>query len=92
MPQGEASAPPGVGGRGEAGAHLEEEGGEEVGDTPLGAGGVVEGEGGSRELGRVKGPQVLLVAWEVLQGWQHRLPSGRERGMGTGHMEVRNTT
>lgn len=92
MVQGEASSPPGVGGQGEVGDHLEEVVGEVVGDTPLGVEGVVEGEEESRELEKVKGHQVLLGAWEVLQDWQHRSPSGRERGEGTGHMELGDTT
>lgn len=92
MVQGEASSHPGVGGQGEVGDHLEEVVGEVVGDKPLGAVGVVEGEEESQELEKVKGHQVLLAAWEVLQDWQHRSPSGRETGMGTGHMELEDTT
>lgn len=74
------------------GDHLEEVVGEAVGDIPLGAVGVVEGEEEIRESEKAKGHQVLLAAWEVLRGWQHRSPSGRERGMGTGHMELGDTT
>lgn len=92
MVQGEASSPPGVGGQGEVGDHLEEVVGEAVGDTPLGEVGVVEGAEETQELEKVKGHQVLLVAWEVLQDWQHRWPSGRERAMGIGHMELGDIT
>lgn len=53
---------------------------------------VVEGEEGIRELEKVKGHQELLVAREVLRGRQHRSPSGRERGRGTGHRELGDTT
>lgn len=80
MLQGEASSHPGVGGQGEVGDRLEEVVGEVVGDTPLGVVGVEEGEEEIQELEKVKGHQVLLVAWEVLQGWQHRLPSCSSHG------------
>lgn len=93
MLQGEASPHPGVGGQEGVGDLLEGvEGGEVVGDIPLGVAAVVEGEEGIRELEKVKGHQELLVATEVLQGQQHRSPSGRERGGGTGHVELGDTT
>lgn len=93
MLRGEASPHPGVGGQGGVGDHLEVGVvGEVVGDIPLGAAVVVEGEEGIRELEKVKGHQELLVAREVLRGRQHRSPSGRERGRGTGHRELGDTT
>lgn len=84
MLQGEASPHPGVGGQEEVGDRLEGAvAGEAVGDIPLGAAVVVEGEEGIQELERVKGHQELLVVREVLRGQQHRSPSGRERERGS---------